>query len=225
MNYQNIYNSLIHRSRDRTLGGYTETHHIVPRCMGGTNDTGNLATLTAREHYLAHWLLWRIHRTSALAHAFFSMVRRGKGQERIISSRQYNRAKNAMAVAKRGENNYWYGTTGPMGGRTHTAEWKAAHSDRMRVASEYKRGLSVEDIPGLKAGEATRFTKGQEAWNKGLTGESHPLHGRVLPEEHKQKLRKPKPLVQCPYCGIIGGASSTKRWHFENCKKRPNTTE
>ena len=23
--------------------------------------------------------------------------------------------------------------------------------------------------------------------------------------------------VQCPHCGFIGGATSTKRWHFDNC--------
>ena len=29
-------------------------------------------------------------------------------------------------------------------------------------------------------------------------------------------------LVTCPHCGFTGGATSTKRWHFDNCKgKRP----
>lgn len=41
-------------------------------------------------------------------------------------------------------------------------------------------------------------------------------------ESTKAKLRKPKPKVTCPHCGFIGGASSTKRWHFNNCKQKSN---
>lgn len=37
--------------------GYTERHHILPRCFGGTNEKINLVRLTAREHLIAHLLL------------------------------------------------------------------------------------------------------------------------------------------------------------------------
>jgi len=39
-------------------------------------------------------------------------------------------------------------------------------------------------------------------------------------EKHKQNLRKPKQLVTCPHCDIIGGISVMKRWHFDNCKQK-----
>ena len=61
MNYQAIYNSLIERGKHRTLEGYSEKHHIIPRCMGGNNDSENLVKLTAREHFIAHRLLVKIH--------------------------------------------------------------------------------------------------------------------------------------------------------------------
>lgn len=61
MNYQKIYDSLIQRSKIRTLSGYSELHHIIPKCMGGSDDNHNLARLTPEEHYLAHQLLIRIH--------------------------------------------------------------------------------------------------------------------------------------------------------------------
>jgi hypothetical protein len=41
--------------------------------MGGTDDPENLVYLTAREHFLAHWLLWRIHRNQQTSYAFFCM--------------------------------------------------------------------------------------------------------------------------------------------------------
>jgi hypothetical protein len=61
MNYQNIYDSLIRRAKTRSLVGYSETHHIVPKCMGGNDDKHNLVELTPEEHYLAHQLLVKIH--------------------------------------------------------------------------------------------------------------------------------------------------------------------
>lgn len=39
----------------------THQHHIIPRCMGGTDDKNNLVELSLREHYLAHKLLKKIH--------------------------------------------------------------------------------------------------------------------------------------------------------------------
>jgi hypothetical protein len=51
--------------------------------------------------------------------------------------------------------------------------------------------------------------------------------GKPLPEETKQKLRKPKnrikptttkSVVACPHCGTTGQPSNMKRWHGDNCK-------
>lgn len=61
MNYRKIYNDLIDRARNRILNDYTESHHIIPRCMGGPDDNKNLIELTAEEHYLAHLLLVKIY--------------------------------------------------------------------------------------------------------------------------------------------------------------------
>ena len=40
---------------------YCETHHIIPKSEGGTDDQDNLVNLTAREHYVAHRLLAYIY--------------------------------------------------------------------------------------------------------------------------------------------------------------------
>lgn len=61
MNYKLHYELLIERARNRTLAGYSERHHIRPRCMGGTDDPHNLVRLTPEEHYVAHQLLVKIH--------------------------------------------------------------------------------------------------------------------------------------------------------------------
>jgi hypothetical protein len=61
MNYQIIYNQIIERAQNRKLDGYKERHHIIPKCMGGSNDKTNLVELTAREHFLCHMLLCEMY--------------------------------------------------------------------------------------------------------------------------------------------------------------------
>lgn len=60
MNYQRHYDDLISRARTRELSGYSERHHIQPKCLGGANDENNIVRLTAEEHFLAHQLLVRM---------------------------------------------------------------------------------------------------------------------------------------------------------------------
>ena len=36
-------------------------HHITPRHSGGLDDESNYTYLSIREHYIAHWLLWKIY--------------------------------------------------------------------------------------------------------------------------------------------------------------------
>ena len=98
MNYEKIYNQIIERAKSRNVEGYTEKHHIVPKCMNGTNSIDNIVKLTAREHFLAHWLLHEIYPNNTdLRYSFWSMCRSSDNQKRYIpSSRIYEYAKYQM---------------------------------------------------------------------------------------------------------------------------------
>jgi len=66
MDYEKHYSLLIKKAQKRgTVDGYKEKHHIVPRCMGGTDDKSNIVELTAREHFVAHLLLYNCIRKQA----------------------------------------------------------------------------------------------------------------------------------------------------------------
>lgn len=60
--YTNYYNSIINRAKSRIIPKeiYSESHHIIPRSLGGANSKNNLVSLTAREHRLAHILLTKM---------------------------------------------------------------------------------------------------------------------------------------------------------------------
>lgn len=60
LKYKNLYIRLIDRCRNMTdeeLSGYNEVHHIVPKCMGGNNDSENLVKMPVRYHIMAHIVL------------------------------------------------------------------------------------------------------------------------------------------------------------------------
>jgi len=79
MNYSLIYDRLIHRAKNRSLKSYKEKHHIIPRCLGGTDDSDNLVELTPEEHYLAHQLLIKMYpKNPKLVYAVWRMTHGNK---------------------------------------------------------------------------------------------------------------------------------------------------
>lgn len=97
--YDNFMNDRLNKKPERLVlkkkGEYFEGHHIVPKSKGGLGNSNrpknntNIVLLTAREHFLTHWLLWRIYRDRQTALAFHKMMSINKNQNRIKSSRGY----------------------------------------------------------------------------------------------------------------------------------------
>lgn len=60
--YTRWYYNIITNAQARTLPKeiYTEKHHIIPKSLGGSNKKDNLVALTAREHFVCHWLLTKM---------------------------------------------------------------------------------------------------------------------------------------------------------------------
>lgn len=56
-NYYDYVNYVKGLNRFKGDGNYYERHHIKPRSLGGDDSEENLVLLTAREHFLAHYLL------------------------------------------------------------------------------------------------------------------------------------------------------------------------
>ena len=81
MDYQKLYDAIILKYRDWTPVGYYEKHHIIPRCMGGSDKSENLINLPAREHFIVHQCLAKIHKGAfggKLIVAAFLMSKDGK---------------------------------------------------------------------------------------------------------------------------------------------------
>ena len=108
--YEKWYNSIIKRATlrgEEELGDSYETHHIIPICIGGTNDKSNLVKLTYKEHALAHKLLCEIYpHCPGIAYAVIAMMLPKKGGRlgiKYFSSREIAHYKTLISKARKGK--------------------------------------------------------------------------------------------------------------------------
>ena len=106
--YTRWYYNIINRAITRPPVGYSETHHIIPKCLGGSNNLENLVSLTAREHYLCHLLLPKMVEGQARHKTLFAlwrMVHGSSDQKRHkVNSLQYSKIKLAMSKSIAAQN-------------------------------------------------------------------------------------------------------------------------
>lgn len=178
MNYVGIYDRLINSRkillREKENDGLLESHHIKPKSLAGNNNKSNLVLLTPREHYLAHWLLYKFHEgkdKARMAYAFFMMCRRNPNQTRFLTSRQYQRAKENMTKSCSGTNHPRYGK------KLWSDEQKKEISTRMKGIGNHRYG--------------------KPSWNKGLTAETSEILREVGNKLKKRYENEPHPLCGC----------------------------
>lgn len=102
MNYKKIHDKIVERAKLRELKGYSEKHHIIPKCMGGTDEKDNLVKLTAKEHWLIHLLLIEIYpKNNKLKIAMKLMMGKSCNHDRIkiTSGKQFDRLRKMIAKA------------------------------------------------------------------------------------------------------------------------------
>lgn len=152
MNYQKAYNQLIESARTKTMTSYSERHHIIPRCLGGNNTKSNLVLLSAREHFVAHWLLTKIYPNhpgvNLSLHAMKASSRFHERYETKVTSKVFARVKDRLY----GENGLMKNS--PHYGKKHTELSKKKMSTiRSKYLQEHPeemervRNLSINRTP------------------------------------------------------------------------------
>ncbi len=168
MNYQNVYNSLISHRKSVVPSGYAERHHIIPKSLGGDNSTENLVYLTAREHFVAHLILAKIHGGKMWAALFLMSHKKTKSAKDVkCSSRIYAIAKEKYSEWQRerktGELNNFYG-------KSHTRKTKD-------LISKNHARLSGQNNPCFGRSHTEEERKRMSVKRPSNTGERHTLYG------------------------------------------------
>jgi hypothetical protein len=174
MDYQRIHDLIIERGKTRTLTGYKERHHIIPKCMGGTNDKNNLVDLTAREHFLIHKLLCEIYPYHhGLLKSYLAMSVFKQSERRIkLSAREYNYLRSEFAKRNSGELNHYYGKK-----HNEDVRDKMKQNSGRKGKAPWNKGLTKNDPRVAKYANVPR-------WNTGLTKED-PRVARIYTKRKK----------------------------------------
>ena len=81
--YTTTYYNIIEKAKARNIRtkkeansvlGYVEQHHIIPKSLGGDDAKHNLIFLTAREHFICHWLLVKMTSSNNREKMIFAML-------------------------------------------------------------------------------------------------------------------------------------------------------
>lgn len=105
--YTKWYYAIIQNANQRVGNtDYIEKHHIIPRSLGGNNNTENLVKLTAREHFVCHLLLTKMV-SGPFKHKMLSAVTRFQQsrsyQERSFTSWEYQQIRECAIKARTGQ--------------------------------------------------------------------------------------------------------------------------
>ena len=159
MNYKKHYNLLVERAKTRVIEGYTEKHHIIPKCMGGTDDASNLVKLTAEEHYVAHLLLVKMYPNKGkLIYAANMMTVDAHGGR--SSNKRYKWVKEKWIEQLRKDAT----------GRKASDETRAKISERVSGKGNSMYGRKGADHPafGIKPWRSHTSMKSNEVWKYSL---------------------------------------------------------
>lgn len=164
MNYQKHYDLLVNRAKNCLLEGYTERHHIIPRCIGGTDEEINLVLLTPEEHYVAHQLLIKIYPDKLkLIHAA-KMMTVGKNR----NNKLYGWLKRKISEDMKGRplsEEHKQKISRAKKGHSVTQETKQKISNTL-IGKTYEEIYGVEKAEEQKR-KRSEAHKGQIPWNKG----------------------------------------------------------
>jgi len=219
--YEKWYSQIVERAQNRIFNEYTELHHIVPRSLGGTNNIDNLVKLSAREHFICHWLLTKMFTGTAkskMINAMYIMRAESSHQKRYqskITSRVYENLRKDYSKYISDMNK---GRVQPLDekvkqvkaqtGRKRAPfsnEWRAKLSAASAGTNNSRYGVVVTDETRRKIGNKIR--------------------GRKQTQEEKAKrsaanIGKKREKIHCTHCDQMVAVNGYARWHGDSCKNR-----
>ena len=217
--YEKWYRSITANAKQRTLSGYAEIHHILPRSLGGEDNEDNLVKLTAREHFVCHWLLTKMYTGEArgkMINAMYMMRAESPHQKRYeskITSRIYEtlREEYSQYISKLNK------------GRIQPPEEKArqlaAQTGRKRApfSEEWLANIKIarqgerNGMYGKTHSEETRAKQREKAKLRTYSQETN--------EKRRQaNLGSKREKILCPHCNNLISVNTYPRWHGDRCK-------
>jgi len=208
--YLNRYNKFIDSCRNQVTEGYVEKHHIKPKSMFPDlkNDPLNIIKLTARQHYIAHWMLHKAY-GGLMSIAMTRMKSSNQFTERYwkMNSSMY---KSLRIEAARVSSELQKGKPKPP--LTEETKLKMSQSKQgVPLSIEHRKAIGE----GIKGRTLTDETKLKISQSKvGITP------NRVVTPEYLALMKRPKKKSYCEHCNLEVAPNIMIRFHGDKCKHK-----
>ena len=223
--YSRWYADLILRAQHRKLDKniYVEKHHIIPQSFGGNDSNINLVRLTAKEHYVAHALLWKMKFLpefhSKMSYALRLMIFGAGTKKQLRNYKCHSRIYQSVRVEfSQNHSKNMSGENNPFFGKTHSSEVlekiKKTKEKTGNYGNRFKPGHKLSDESIKKMSIAK---KGQ-TWDKMFSPEELLIRkqkrseetrvrntGQIFSEERRKKISE-KRKGKTPWNKGIKGA-------------------
>lgn len=166
------------RVKNYTDSCITQSHHIIPKALGGTDDKSNLVRLSVEDHMLAHELFAKTFDKGSYEEfvnlSAINLLNKGiKTKEQLEQHRQLYL----------GENNPFYD-------KTHTPETRARLS---KTTTETRTGVTYEEFYKTEEralSERLKRSKSLEAYHKNLSEDQIKIRSEKISNSLKNKKLK-----------------------------------
>jgi hypothetical protein len=187
------YYAIVNKAKNTQYNQYTEKHHIIPRCLGGSDENENLIRFSAREHFICHWLLTKMTEGSnfeKMIHAMRMLKAENPNQTRYetkITARVYENIKQDYSLIASKNNS---GFKNGFYGKHHTEEAK----QRISKANTGKH-LTEEQCEKVRQSKVGKVRPAfTEEWlaniKEARQGEKNGMYGKIQSDETKEKIRE-----------------------------------
>lgn len=207
--YTTWYFNIINKAKERIESEqvYYESHHIIPKSLGGDDSKSNLIRLTAREHFICHLLLVKAVETKFKKKMNFAYWRmcNATGKRHRPTSHQYEIGKKLFIESHTGHAPYL---------TAHTEETK------LKISNTYKQKLSTlsdaerRDRVLKSCCKPESYTAERiEKSRLGMIGKKKTKTDKLLAAEERRRNRSCEEKLKC------GAANKGKTWSLIDGKR------
>lgn len=156
---------------------YCETHHIIPKSLGGTDNIENLVNLTPREHFVAHLLLSKMTQGESYVKMCWALHRMAFSGEQYFGSREYDwfRKKHRHFLVENhpSKKQSWRDAVS----KKVTKHWEDNEQRKKQTSDRMKQSWKEGKIKSKDQTGKNNHMWGKKSWNNGKTYENNKLKG------------------------------------------------
>ena len=232
--YTSWYNQIIESAKQNPNTGYIERHHIIPRCMNGSNDPENIVPLTARQHFICHMLLVKMvsdstHKTKLVYAAILLSSVSGFH----ITSRLYEKMKSSIVITDEEREKRSLRMKEAYANNPMLRKSKGDANRGKRMSIEQRQRLSEinsgKTIPEETRSKISDTMRGYVQAPDHIAARFKSRAGYIHSDETKQKISKSAKerdtIYKTCHCGKTVDSMNYAQWHGDNCGKVVTVTD